>query len=94
VEVGVSEESGVLYGYYTARYAVPDGGVSPDVNFKFSGVLGPNASTGTWAGTNGNRGEIRLRALSNDALEVVWVTNHVEHANSLASGKVTLSRAN
>ncbi|MGA2186460.1 MAG: DnaJ domain-containing protein [Bryobacteraceae bacterium] len=94
VEVGISEESGVLYGYYTAHYLVPDGGVSPDVAFKFSGESGRDAATGTWSGMNGNRGEIRLRALSNNALEVVWVTTHMAHANSLASGKVTLSRAN
>lgn len=94
VEVGVSEESGVLYGYYTAHYLVPEGSVSPDVAFKFSGASGGGAATGTWSGVNGNRGEIRLRVLSNNALEVVWVTTHMEHANSLASGKVTLFRAN
>jgi len=94
VEVGVSEESGVLYGYYTAHYIVPGGGISPDVSFRFSGPSGQDAATGTWSGTNGNRGEIRLRAVSGNALEVVWVTTHVERANSLASGKVTLQRAN
>jgi hypothetical protein len=94
VEVGISEESGVLYGYYTAHYLVPDGGVSPDVTFRFSGEPGRDAATGTWLGVNGNRGEIRLRALSNNALEVIWVTTHMAHARSLASGRVTLSRAN
>ena len=94
VEVGISEESGVLYGYYAAHYFVPDGGVSPEVTFKFSGESGTDSATGTWSGVNGNRGEIRLRALSNNSLEVVWVTTHMAHANSLASGKVTLSRAN
>ena len=94
VEVGISEQSGVLYGYYIGQYLVPDGGVSPDVSFKFSGDSGGDAATGIWSGTNGNRGEIRLRALSNNALEVIWVTTHMEHTRALASGKVTLSRAN
>jgi hypothetical protein len=94
VEVGISEQSGVLYGYYIGQYFVPDGGISPEVTFKFSGASGGDAATGSWSGTNGNRGEIRLRALSNNALEVIWVTTHMEHARSLASGKVTLTRAN
>ena len=94
VEVGISEEAGVLYGYYNAHYMVPDGVILPDVAFKFSGSSGNAAANGTWAGGNGNRGEIRLRTVSNNALEVIWITTHMEHANSLASGKVTLSRAN
>ncbi|MGA3023403.1 MAG: DnaJ domain-containing protein [Bryobacteraceae bacterium] len=94
VEVGISEQSGVLYGYYIGQYLVSDGGVSPEVTFRFSGESGADAATGTWSGTNGNRGEIRLRALSHNALEVIWVTTHMERARSLASGRVTLSRAN
>jgi hypothetical protein len=92
--VGITEQSGVLYGYYTGHYLVPDGGVSPDVTFKFTGESGRDAATGTWAGVNGDRGEIRLRALPNNALEVVWVTTHMGRVSSLASGIVTLSRAN
>lgn len=94
VEVGISEESGSLYGYYIAHYRVPHGGLSPDVTFKFSGKFGGDAVTGTWSAMNGNRGEIRLRSLSHNALEVVWVTTHMEHAKSLASGRVTMSRDN
>jgi hypothetical protein len=94
VEMGVSDESGVLRGYYTAHYLVPAGGISPDVAFKFSGEPGRDTATGKWLGANGNQGEIRLRVLSNNALEVVWVTTRMKHANSLVSGKITLSRAN
>jgi len=94
IELDVFDESGVLHGYYKAHYLVPAGGVSPDVAFNFSGERGRDAATGTWAGDNGNRGEIRLRALSDNTLEVVWVTTRIKHANSLVSGKVTLRRAN
>jgi hypothetical protein len=94
IELNVFDESGVLHGYYTAHYMVPAGGISPDVAFNFSGERGRDAATGTWSGANGNRGEIRLRVLSDSALEVVWVTTRIKHANSLVSGKVTLRRAN
>ena len=94
IELNVFDESGVLHGYYTAHYLVPAGGISPDVAFNFSGERGRDAATGTWSGANGNRGEIRLRVLSDSALEVVWVTTRIKHANSLVSGKVTLRRAN
>jgi DnaJ-like protein len=94
IELNVFDESGVLHGYYTAHYLVPAGDISPDVAFNFSGERGRDAATGTWSGANGNRGEIRLRVLSDSALEVVWVTTRIKHANSLVSGKVTLRRAN
>lgn len=94
VEMAVTDESGVLRGYYTAHYRVPAGGVSPDVAFKFSGQPGKDVATGRWSGANGNRGEIRLRVLSDNALEVVWVATSVKHANSLIAGKDTLHRAN
>jgi hypothetical protein len=94
IELDVFDEAGVLHGYYKAHYLVPAGGVSPDVAFNFSGERGRDAANGTWSGDNGNRGEIRLRALSDNTLEVVWVTTRIKHANSLVSGKVTLRRAN
>lgn len=95
IELNVFEEAGgALHGYYTAHYRVPDGGVSPDVAFNFSGGRGREPGTATWSGDNGNRGEIRFRVLSDSALEVVWVTTRIKHANSLVSGKVTLRRAN
>jgi len=91
-EVAITEEAGVLYGYYTARYAVPDRHLSPDVNFQFSGAPDPGVTRLSWHGMNGNRGEISLRVLSSNALEVNWVTTHAEHRGYLASGKITLSR--
>jgi len=92
VEVAITEQSGVLYGYFLGRYAVSGSSVSPDVDFRFSGPAGTEMTKLAWAGMNGNRGEIDLRPLPSDALEVVWVTTHMEHEGNLASGKITLHR--
>jgi DnaJ domain len=92
VEVAVTEQSGVIYGYFLGRYAVSGSSVSPDVDFRFSGPAGTEMTKLAWAGMNGNRGEINLRPLPGDALEVVWVTTHMEHMGNLASGQITLHR--
>ena len=92
VEVAITEQSGILYGYFLGRYAVSGSSVSPDVDFRFSGPAGTEMTKLAWGGMNGNRGEINLRPLPGDALEVVWVTTHMEHTGNLASGQITLHR--
>ena len=92
VEVAIKEESGVLHGYFTGRYAVPDSGLSPNVDFQFSGAPAQNMTRLSWRGMNGNRGEISLRVVASNTLEVTWVTTHMENRGNLASGRVTLSR--
>ena len=93
VEVGITRQFGEIYGYYEGRYVVLQGRASAEVSFQFSGTTQNESARTTWSSTDGSRGEITLRMLSDDSLEVVWVASHLGRPGRVASGRITLARA-
>ena len=92
VEVGITRQSGTIYGYFEGCYIVSQKPAAREVSFQFSGTAGDESATTTWSSTDGSRGEISLHMLSEDSLEVIWVASHVGRLGRLASGKITLVR--
>lgn len=92
IECVVVEDAGALHGRYRARYRVPDRAISPDVAFQFTGKEGEDSVHLPWTGPGGAKGEVRLRLLNPDSLEVAWVASHLGTAQGLGSGTATLVR--
>jgi curved DNA-binding protein CbpA len=92
VEVGITRQFGEIYGYYEGRYVVPQGRAPTEVSFQFSGTMQNESARTTWSSNDGSRGEIALRMLSEDSLEVVWVASHLGRPGRVASGRITLAR--
>ena len=92
VELSLTEESGILYGRYRARYHIRDQAIPPTVSFQFEGQAGPDRATLPWIGAGGARGEIQLRLLTPGTLEVTWVANQLSKELGLISGTATLVR--
>jgi hypothetical protein len=92
VEVGITRQSGVIYGYYEGRYVVPQKLAVSEVSFQFSGAAENNSARTTWSSTDGSHGEIEVRLLSKDSLDVVWVASHPGRPGRVASGKIILAR--
>jgi len=91
-EVGITRQFGIVYGYYQGRHVVPQGRDSRELSFQFSGTAKNESVRTIWSSTDGSRGEITLRMLSEDSLEVVWVASHPGGPGRVASGKITLAR--
>ncbi|MBL8229478.1 MAG: J domain-containing protein [Bryobacterales bacterium] len=92
IETVIVEESGTLRGRYRARYRIPDRAISPEVAFQFSGRAGPDPARLPWTGPGGARGEVRLRLLSANSIEVAWIASELGSAQGLGSGSATLVR--
>jgi len=91
-EVGITRQLGTIYGYYEGCCVVSQGRGSREVSFQFSGTTENESARTTWSSTDGSRGEITLRMLSDDSLEVVWVASHLGRSGRIASGRITLAR--
>jgi hypothetical protein len=91
VEIGIAQQFGVIYGYYNGRYTVRQASIAPEVSFRFSGPAGKTVAKTNWSSGDGSRGEISLRMLSEDSLEVIWVASRISPGH-LASGRITLTR--
>lgn len=92
IEAVIIEESGTLRGRYRARYRIPDRAISPEVVFQFSGRAGPESARLPWTGPGGAKGEVRLRLLSANSIEVAWIAAELGTAQGLGSGSATLVR--
>ena len=92
IEAVIAEENGVLRGRYRARYRVADRPISRDVRFHFKGTAGDGAATLPWTGPGGAAGEVSLKLVSNNALEVCWVATELGSQMDLVSGKAMLVR--
>ncbi len=90
IELGIVEQSGLLFGRYRARYRVADRTLWPEVRFEFEG----KAEQGTyqWMGAGGARGEVRLKPAGPGRLEVTWWASQLGEGLSLASGTAVLVR--
>jgi hypothetical protein len=92
IEVFITETAGVLHGRYRARYKVGDRALSGTVRFSFEGRQNGNPIVLGWTAPDGSSGEIRLRLVTDDALQVSWQAKQLGASMSLASGTATLAR--
>ncbi len=91
IETHITEHDGQVRGRYRSRYRVTDMAVSPLVNFEFTGhAEGPSAQM-SLTRDDGARGEVHLRLISEDELELVWTADGAP-SPSLTSGTAILLR--
>jgi DnaJ domain len=93
IEMRITRRVGLLQGRYHAKYRVSDRPISSEVNFQFEGKQGDAVSVLPWFGSNGSKGELRLKRISDDSIEVNWVTTSFGNTNTLASGTAVLYRS-
>lgn len=91
IDLTISEENGIVRGRYWARYRVPDRAISPEVFFRFQGEAN-ESGVFSWTGRGGAHGEIRLRLISDETLEVVWLASELGQQMGLGSGTAVLIR--
>jgi curved DNA-binding protein CbpA len=92
IEAAIVEEAGVLRGRYYGRYRVSDRAISPEVIFQFEGRPQPEVAVLEWHGGGGAHGEIRLKLLSENAMEVNWSAAELGSPPGLAAGTAVLVR--
>jgi hypothetical protein len=92
VEAVIVEEGGALRGRFRARYQVPDRPISSEVSFRFEGKAGGEPLSLSWIGAGGSRGDLNLRLLSRDTLELNWIALELGSQMGLASGTSVLTR--
>jgi len=92
IETIIVEEEGLLRGRYYGRYRVTDRAISPEVIFQFEGQTQSEVAVLEWRGGGGARGEIRLKLLSENSLEVSWSATELGSPPRLAAGTAVLVR--
>jgi hypothetical protein len=92
IELRVTDDRGTLRGRYHARYRVTDQAISPEVTFQFEGPGGPAAAQLPWTGAGDAQGNLAIRLISADQLEVSWTASHLSADLNLASGTAQLIR--
>lgn len=93
IEASISEQNGMIYGKYRARFRIVDRTISPDVNFTFTGnSTNAQQATFPWTGAAGARGEVTLRFVSENSLRVDWSTTQSGTQQGLDAGTAVLRR--
>jgi curved DNA-binding protein CbpA len=92
IEAVIAEANGSVRGRYRARYRVSDKPISPNVAFLFEGRPKGNTANLLWSASGGARGEVQLRLVSENSLEVVWTATDMGKELGLASGTAILVR--
>jgi hypothetical protein len=92
VETVIVEDGGVLRGRYRGRFHVPDRPISSEVTFRFEGKADGETANLSWTGAGGAQGDLNLKLLSKDTLELNWFTTELGSQMGLASGTATLTR--
>ncbi|MBL8219321.1 MAG: J domain-containing protein [Bryobacterales bacterium] len=93
IEAVIQEVNGVLMGRYRARFVVSDRAISPEVVFQFQGKQGADSSRIPWSGPGGAKGEVKLKLLTANSMEVAWVAHDLGKSLGLAYGTAVLIRA-
>lgn len=83
-------ENGKISGRYLGRFHVPDQALSSEVSFAFEGAVNEGTTVLTWHNDDGAEGQVRLKIVSNGAVEVTWYTTRFGTARKLASGTAVL----
>lgn len=92
VEVVIESRNGALRGRYRGRYRIPDRPISPDVSFQFQGPAGGDEAVVSWEGPGGAKGQMTLRLVSPDRLQIDWFATELGTQLGLASGSSLLTR--
>ena len=92
IEAVIVEEAGTLQGRYRARYKVADRAIPPEVRFQFRGPVDSEAPRLEWTGQDGSRGEVRLKLLLQNSLELGWTASRLGTSLGLGSGAAVLTR--
>jgi len=92
IEAIIREESGYLVGRYRARYRVTDRAISPEVVFQFSGKGSASAARLPWLGAGGSRGEVSLKLITQNTMEIAWIASDLGQTQGLGSGTAVLVR--
>ncbi len=92
IEAVVEDDNGLLQGRYRARYRIPDRIISPEVQFTFEGRGSKHGGNFLWRGTDGSQGEMRLKLLTPNTVELAWVASSLGPSLGLGSGKAVLVR--
>jgi hypothetical protein len=92
IEAVIVEEAGLLRGRYYARYRVTDRAISPEVIFQFEGWPGKDAAVLEWSGGGRASGEVRLKLISENSMEVNWSATELGSSPGLAAGTAVLIR--
>jgi hypothetical protein len=92
IEMFIAESQGAIHGHYRARYHVGDLPISGDVRFSFEGRGQDGPVVLAWTGSAGAAGEIRLKLLTDDTLQVNWHATKFGDSIGLASGAAILTR--
>jgi hypothetical protein len=92
VEAVIVEQSGILRGRYRARYRVPNRPISAEVTFRFEGRHNPGVAELPWTGAGGARGDLKLKRISQDKVELTWIATDLGSQMGLASGTAVLTR--
>jgi hypothetical protein len=92
IEASIVERDGGIHGKYRARYRISDRAISPDVNFEFEGTPALPLATFPWRGEGGSHGQVRIKMVSENEIEVVWSATELGQSLALASGTAVLMR--
>ncbi len=92
VEAVIVEQSRTLQGRFRARYRVPDRPISAEVAFRFEGRHHTGTAEVSWTGAGGAKGELKLKLLSRDKMELSWIATDLGSQMGLASGTAVLTR--
>jgi len=92
IEVFITETAESIQGRCRARYKVGDRPISGNVEFSFEGRRQDGPIVLAWTGTEGASGEVRLKLLADDTLQLNWQATEFGDPMGLASGAAILIR--
>lgn len=88
----LDEAAGLIRGRYRARYRVTDRAISPEVVFQFAGAASRDSAVLSWTGAGGATGEVRIRLVSANTMELAWVASDLGRYQGLGYGTAVLVR--
>ena len=92
IEMRIRNIRGLIEGQYRARYYVPDRPLSPNVGFRFAGSPGTSSTAFRWDGSNGLAGQVELKLMTVNSLQVDWRVTEMAESADLVSGTAILTR--
>ena len=92
IEMRIRSIRGLIEGQYRARYHVPDRPLSPSVGFHFAGQPGALTSAFHWNGSRGLAGQVELKLMTTNSLQVDWRVTELAESADLVAGSAVLTR--
>lgn len=93
IQLNIRRREDMVYGEYSARYEVPDRPISPEVVFKFHGLVKGDTAFFPWKASDGSRGGIELKLLSPRTMQVNWHVTDFGSAIGVGGGSAVVIRA-